>query len=33
MQVYFEATFANARNGAMIEFMGTDATLNIDRGG
>ncbi len=33
LQVYFEATFANARYGAMIEFMGTDATLNIDRGG
>jgi predicted dehydrogenase len=33
LQVYFEATFVNARNGAMIEFMGTDGTLNIDRGG
>ena len=31
--MYFEATFVNARYGAMIEFMGTDATLNIDRGG
>ena len=33
LQVHFEATFSNARNGAMIEFMGTDATLYIDRGG
>jgi predicted dehydrogenase len=33
LQVYFEATFVNARNAAMIEFMGSDATLNIDRGG
>ena len=33
LNVYFEATFCNARYGAMIEFMGTDATLNIDRGG
>jgi predicted dehydrogenase len=33
LNVYFEATFSNARYGAMIEFMGTDATLNIDRGG
>jgi len=32
MQVYFEGTFVNARNGAMIEFMGTDATLYADRG-
>jgi predicted dehydrogenase len=32
VQVYFEGTFCNARNGAMIEFMGTDATLYIDRG-
>jgi predicted dehydrogenase len=31
-QVYFEGTFCNARNGAMIEFMGTEATLYIDRG-
>ena len=29
---YFEGTFSNARNGAMIEFMGTEATLYIDRG-
>jgi predicted dehydrogenase len=32
LQVHFEGTFCNARNGAMIEFMGTDATLYIDRG-
>jgi predicted dehydrogenase len=31
-QVYFEGTFCNARNGAMLEFMGDDATLYIDRG-
>jgi predicted dehydrogenase len=32
VQVYFEGTFSNARNGAMLEFMGTDATLYLDRG-
>ena len=32
LQVYFEGTFCNARNGAMLEFMGTDATLYLDRG-
>jgi hypothetical protein len=32
VHAYFEGTFSNARNGAMIEFMGTDATLYIDRG-
>jgi predicted dehydrogenase len=32
LQVYFEGTFCNARNGAMLEFMGTDATLYVDRG-
>jgi predicted dehydrogenase len=32
VQAYFEGTFSNARNGAMIEFMGTDATLYLDRG-
>ncbi len=32
VQAYFEGTFCNARNGAMVEFMGTDATLYIDRG-
>jgi predicted dehydrogenase len=31
-QVYFEATFMNARNGAMLEFMGTEGTLYLDRG-
>lgn len=33
VQCYFEGTFSNARNASMIEFMGTDATLYIDRGG
>ena len=33
VQVYFEGTFSNARNGAMAEFMGTEGTLNVDRGG
>jgi predicted dehydrogenase len=32
MQVYFEGTFCNARNGAMLEFMGSQATLYLDRG-
>jgi predicted dehydrogenase len=32
VQIYFEGTFCNARNGAMLEFMGTDATLYLDRG-
>ncbi|MEX2118158.1 MAG: Gfo/Idh/MocA family oxidoreductase [Pirellulales bacterium] len=32
VQVYFEGTFVNARNGAMLEFMGTEATLYLDRG-
>jgi predicted dehydrogenase len=32
LQVYFEGTFVNARNGAMLEFMGSDATLYLDRG-
>src|SRR5215472_15666692 len=32
VQVYFEGTFSNARNGAMLEFMGTEATLYLDRG-
>ena len=31
-QVYFEGTFANARNGEMVELMGTDGTLYLDRG-
>ena len=32
LQIYFEGTFCNARNGAMLEFMGSDATLYLDRG-
>jgi predicted dehydrogenase len=32
VQVYFEGTFINARNAAMIEFMGSEATLYVDRG-
>ena len=32
VQAYFEGTFSNARNGSMVEFMGTDATLYMDRG-
>jgi predicted dehydrogenase len=32
LQAYFEGTFSNARHGAMIEFMGTEGTLYIDRG-
>jgi predicted dehydrogenase len=32
LTVYFEGTFSNARNGEMIEIMGTDATLYLDRG-
>src|SRR5206468_3297912 len=32
LQVYFEGTFCNARNGAMLEFMGTNGTLYLDRG-
>lgn len=31
-QVSFEGTFSNANRGAMIEFMGTDGTLYLDRG-
>lgn len=31
-QVYFEGTFSNARNRAMLEFMGSEATLYMDRG-
>ena len=31
LQVHFEGTFCNARNGAMVEFMGTEATLYVDR--
>ena len=32
LQVYFEGTFSNARNGAMVEFAGSDGTLYLDRG-
>ncbi len=32
IQMYFEGTFANARNAAMIEFMGTEGTMYVDRG-
>jgi predicted dehydrogenase len=32
VQVYFEGTFSNARNGAMLEFMGHNGTLYLDRG-
>jgi len=32
VQVYFEGAFVNARNGAMLEFMGSEATLYLDRG-
>lgn len=32
IQVHFEGTFSNARAGAMIEVLGTDATLYCDRG-
>ena len=32
VQIYFEGTFSNARNAAMLEFMGTEATLYLDRG-
>ncbi|MCA9076009.1 MAG: Gfo/Idh/MocA family oxidoreductase [Planctomycetaceae bacterium] len=32
VQAYFEGTFFNARNRAMIEFMGTKGTIYIDRG-
>jgi predicted dehydrogenase len=32
LQVHFEGTFSNAHRGAMIEFMGTAASLYIDRG-
>jgi len=32
VQVYFEGTFINARNAAMLEFMGSEGTLYLDRG-
>ena len=31
-QVYFESTYINARNNNMIEMMGSEATLYLDRG-
>jgi predicted dehydrogenase len=33
VQAYFEGGFSNARHGAMITFMGTEASLYVDRGG
>ena len=33
IQIYYEGTFSNARNAAMAEFMGTEGTMNVDRGG
>jgi predicted dehydrogenase len=32
VQVYFEGTFSSNRNGSMVEFMGTEGALYIDRG-
>ncbi|NUM52100.1 MAG: Gfo/Idh/MocA family oxidoreductase [Candidatus Hydrogenedentes bacterium] len=32
VQVYYEGTFYNARNAAMMEYMGSEATLYCDRG-
>src|SRR5262249_37185150 len=32
VQAYFEGNFSSAYRGGMITFMGTDATLYIDRG-
>jgi predicted dehydrogenase len=32
LQVHFEGTFVNARNGEMLEFMGSEGTLYLDRG-
>ncbi|MBI1896185.1 MAG: Gfo/Idh/MocA family oxidoreductase [Acidobacteria bacterium] len=32
VQAHFESTFVNARDAEMIEFMGTEATLYLDRG-
>lgn len=32
IQIYFEGTFCNAHRNSMITFMGSDATLYIDRG-
>lgn len=33
VQMHFEGTFSNANRAAMIEFLGTEATIYIDRGG
>lgn len=33
VQMHFEGTFSNANKGSMIEFLGTEATIYIDRGG
>lgn len=33
IQMHFEGTFSNARNGARIEFQGTEASIHVDRGG
>jgi len=32
IQIHFEGTFSNANRGAHIEFLGTDASLYVDRG-
>jgi predicted dehydrogenase len=32
LQMHYEGTFSNARRGAHIEFMGTEASLYVDRG-
>lgn len=32
LQMHFEGTFSNARHGARIEFLGTEATIYADRG-
>jgi predicted dehydrogenase len=32
LQMHFEGTFCNARLGAMMEFMGTEGTVYLDRG-
>ena len=33
VQAHFEGTFSNARNAARIEFLGTDGSIWLDRGG
>ena len=33
VQAHFEGTFSNARNAARIEFLGTEGSIWIDRGG